>query len=725
MTDKLHNLKLDALNLNRYVSKKRNLLHNVSISILPHEFVGIVGVNGVGKTTLLHAMSGFHPPSSGTVMLNGLDLYANFNTLRNQIGFVPQRNIIHMELTVYEELDYSARLRLPSGISAAERHNRIIEVMETLDLMHCKDQPIMSLSGGEQKHVSMGVELLTQPKVFFLDEATSGLDPGSELEIMNLLRRLSDQGRSVILVTHYTKNIEKCHFVAILADGGHLAYFGPPHEALDYFGVSDFDEIYLKLREIDPGEAVERYLGSDHYKNYLATRLPEKREDVAPITEQAIYIKSLPKRISSLSQFLILSQRNLNMLFRDKASLVLLCLTPPIIATLDFIFWKKGIFEPKGGDPWLGLFNLYMVAVIAFLVGAILSMREIVKESDIYQRERMLVLKILPYALSKALLAGLIAVCSSLIFLLFLEISGGWPPLEAIPSIFITLVLSILGGAMIGLLISAISPNPNVTPLLLLLVVVPQLLFAGMIPYNKIGPTGNIIGQATTTKWSFDALVKISGMGDGIIADPYWNLPDEKRKSWSENDKKQKCACAGANMFSMCNFPGIKDIYVAEIDDPEPLKPAKVGDPPPHPEDPPSPPYNVDLTHPGEWQADVDIWGDDMNLWQDNVTRYQDNLELYKQKTNKYQSDMEAWKDKYQKWRENRSTAIGKAEGIVDEIYDDYRQVFKASVAASFIALSSLIFIMFLLILLALKMKDRRRASLKQFIIKIWKWIVE
>ena len=114
---------------------------------------------------------------------------------------MPQKDIIHMELTIYQALDYAARLRMPADTSKEERHQRVMQVLEDLDLTHRKEVQISGLSGGQQKRVSIGVELITKPGLFFLDEPTSGLDPGTETALMQLMRRLADQGRTIILIT--------------------------------------------------------------------------------------------------------------------------------------------------------------------------------------------------------------------------------------------------------------------------------------------------------------------------------------------------------------------------------------------------------------------------------------------------------------------------------------------------------------------------------------------
>ncbi len=665
--DQSRDLRLDALELNRRVDH-RNLLQNISLSIQPHEFVAIVGASGAGKSTLLHALSGYHPATSGTVLLNGIDFYSNFAAYRSQVGFVPQSNMIHTELTVYEALDYSARLRLPSDTSHMERESRATEVLDALGLTKCKDQPIHSLSGGEQKRVSIGVELLTSPGLFFLDEATSGLDPGTELEIMTLLRHLSDQGHTVVLVTHATKNVEKCHSVAILAKGGYLAYYGPPREALGYFGVSDFDEIYGKLKSVASESAAERYLKSSECQKYLTARLPKGHVGQSARISRAATPGASSKEISSLHQFSILSRRNFSILSRDRVSLMLTLLVPPIIAMLDFFFWRRGLFAVDGGDARFAIANLFLTAMVCCLVGALSSMREIVKEKDIYRRERMVVIKIMPYVLSKVLLCVLLALYSSAVFTLFLELSGGWPPLSIVPTVYLTMALSILGGALMGLFISALSPNPNVTPLLLLLVLVPQLLFGGIIPVGQIAEPGKIIGYVTTTKWTFESLVRTSGIGDDVVGDPCWNLAEDERDALNDTEKTELCNCMGANLFNECDFPGVRDYYVDAIDQPEPLQPAKPGPPP---------------TDPQEMRA-------------------------YDEEMRQYQTDMDTWQQEYQNWQQKRSKAIGEAEGTIEATYDDYGQAFKANVKSHWLLLSVIALVLFCMVLGTLKWKDRR-----------------
>ena len=348
-------LQVSAYGLQKWVRKDLNILQNISLIFQPREFIAVVGQSGGGKSTLIDAMAGYRPATHGQVFVNGIDVYKNFDAIRNDIGYVPQKDIIHMELTVFQALDYAARLRMPKDTSKAERHQRVMEVLDVLDIAHRKDVQISGLSGGQQKRVSIGVELLTKPGLFFLDEPTSGLDPGTETVLMQLMRRLADQGRTIVLVTHATKNVMLADKVIFLARGGYLAWYGPPNEALEYFnqyreertrraGRMEFDEIYAILDDPSKGSAEEwavRFHQHSAAQQYIAQPLQQAQQDAAlrPPTKEIKKEarKSGRKRISSLRQFLILSSRNVKILTRDRSSLVLMLMAAPLVGALDLL----------------------------------------------------------------------------------------------------------------------------------------------------------------------------------------------------------------------------------------------------------------------------------------------------------------------------------------------------------------------------------------------------
>jgi ABC-type multidrug transport system ATPase subunit len=236
-------IRLDALKLKKVTKKQTTLLNDISLSIPPRSFVALVGASGAGKSTLLDALSGLRPVEGGHVLYNGQDYYRNLVAFNTQIGYVSQDDIVHGELTVERALFYAAKLRLPNDFTPAQIEQRITEVLEDVELIDRRRQPVKVLSGGQRKRVSLALELLANPSIFFLDEPTSGLDPGLDRKMMVLLRKLADKGHTIILVTHATNNVNVCDHVCFLARGGRLAYFGPPEDAKTYFGKTDFAEI--------------------------------------------------------------------------------------------------------------------------------------------------------------------------------------------------------------------------------------------------------------------------------------------------------------------------------------------------------------------------------------------------------------------------------------------------------------------------------------------------
>jgi ABC transport system ATP-binding/permease protein len=577
------NLRLDAIAINKRIGKGLNLLNNISLSIQAREFVAIAGVSGGGKSTLLDALNGFRPATSGYVLVNGADLYKNFNAYRNEIGYVPQRDIVHMELTIEQALDFSGKLRMPADTTRAERKQRVDEVLADLNLTPRRSVPIKALSGGQLKRVSIGVELLTKPSLFFLDEATSGLDPGTETELMQLLRELADQGRTILLITHATENVTLCDQVVFMARGGNVAYFGPPKEATVHFGVERFNQIYRRVEhEQSPEQWHRQYTESPQYQQYVVERQQNLQmsgnSQGKRLRHQAPGAKV--KRVSTWRQFVILSQRNLAILGRDRINLLLMLAVAPLIGLLDLLTWRTPLFSTQDGNPSLTITMLFTTVLFAVMVGSLPTMREIVKEIDIYKRERVIGLQIVPYILSKVWLSTILALYQAGVFLLFKMISVSDFPSDPgiLAGMYLTLVLAFIGGMLMGLLGSAIAPNPGIAPLLVLIFLVPQIIFGGgVFPLDTFGPSGQAFNKIALTKWPFESLVTLSDLGKDIAKDPCWlQVIDNKKKLEDFKDAdKDKCPCMGPSIFKDCQFPGIGESYKPVVDEPEPKKPEK------------------------------------------------------------------------------------------------------------------------------------------------------
>ncbi len=679
-------LQVSAYGLQKWVRKDLNILQNISLIFQPREFIVVVGQSGGGKSTLIDAIAGYRPASHGQVFVNGIDAYKNFDAIRNDIGYVPQKDIIHMELSVFQALDYAARLRMPKDTSKAERHQRVMEVLEVLDIAHRKDVKISGLSGGQQKRVSIGVELLTKPGLFFLDEPTSGLDPGTETALMQLMRRLADQGRTIVLVTHATKNVMLADKVIFLARGGYLAWYGPPNEALEYFnqyrsdraqraGRMEFDEIYAILDDPSKGSAEEwavRFQQHSAAQQYIVQPLQQAQQAEAqqpPAREiKKETRKSSRQRISSLRQFLILSSRNVKILTRDRSSLVLMLIAAPLVGSLDLLIAPMMGRNPYdyfvGKMPTIST-TLFLLTIYALLVGGLSQMREFVKEADVYKRERLVNLKILPYVSSKVWVAALLALYQALAYTIIRYIAFNMPGgVDEFIFIYITLVFSTLAGMMLGLLASALAPNSSSAPLIMIMLLVPQIVLSG-----ALAPLPSAASAIASTRWTFEALMGITGGGSDVDADPCWKMDEDLRDAMTLEDKENLgCLCMGTEVFNpaSCYFPGLGMLYDPAVNEDPPEEPEPLGDPPPEPEIPPAPEPPADQSD----QIAVAAYLVALQDYQEEVNQIQDQykaeIEAYQAQGEIYKAEATAYQTELAEWGIDRMSAISGAEGLIE-----------------------------------------------------------
>jgi ABC-type multidrug transport system ATPase subunit/pSer/pThr/pTyr-binding forkhead associated (FHA) protein len=754
-------LTIEARSLNQRVTPQLNLLKDISLVIKPMEFVALVGMSGSGKTTFLNAISGYRPASHGQVLVDGINLYEHYDLFRNDIGYVPQKDIVHAELTPEVALEYVARLRMPPDTTASERMAVVNEVLEDLDLTERRNVPISRLSGGQLKRVSIGVELLTKPRLFFLDEPTSGLDPGTEYDMMKLMRRLADQGRTVMLVTHATKNVMLCDKVIFLARGGYLAYFGAPEDALAYFDnhrtdrerrekEMEFDDIYRILDDESRGAPKawgDRYRKSQDYQAVLGSTGTIQPATAAP-APRAVKVQSTQTRVSSFRQFMILSSRNLKILSQDKVSLGLMLALAPMIGLMDFM-WGRDIFDPVEGDASKIITMWFMMALITILIGALSSVREIVKEDDIYKRERAVNLKIPPYIFSKVWVGFVLAIYQAGVLLFFrmvfvkLELPSG----GAFFSVYMTLFIGTLCGYLVGLAISASAPNQNAAMMLIIVVLVPQFLFAGaLLPLDLI-PGGESISLVMPTRWAFEAFIRVSGLGQELIDDPCWSSFPKVDRLRLPEALKSDCPCMGESIFTQCaDFPGVlsPDYYDEEaqaaLGMPKPEEPPQPTAYPyptayPSPTSLPTPTLLPSLT-PNPTPANPADMPDYMDLQQEQGNIYQDAIldqfeeyrldsqaqgdvysevrteqgdeysELRQQQGDEYSDAMQLYGDERSEWQESREKAISSAEGMLGSIYDNYQQTFQGTVVGRWVNLTLIMAALLVFVLVFQKRKD-------------------
>ena len=461
--------RLDAIRLIRQVKGGATILNDVSVSIQSSEFVALVGGSGAGKSTLMKALNGYEPATKGQLLIDGQDLYSQLDMLRTEMGYVPQDDIIHRELPVRLALWYAAKLRLPDA-SGQEINKTIDDALKSVEMVEHQNKRVKDLSGGQRKRVSIACELLAQPTLFFLDEPTSGLDPGLEKKMMYDLKRLADQGRTIVLVTHATTNIEQCDYVAFMARG-RLAYYGPPKEAPAFFDTQDFADIYQKLGyEIDPDHGAqpvpelkaeyqeyaaasntrkvsagviwaEKFRKSPLYQKYVAGKQANIHASRQPDVARGVR-SSKPAPISFIQQTYYLARRHFDLIRHDVRTLIILLAMLPMIGLLfgavSGNWWLTGKgWENKAGDvvttnikdamisdlkgqpketsntftPYQDASTLVMMIALALTQGGTFAASyEIVKERPIFQRERAVNLSVWSYVLSKVAVLSLFAV---------------------------------------------------------------------------------------------------------------------------------------------------------------------------------------------------------------------------------------------------------------------------------------------------------------------------
>ena len=584
--DESHSIGIQAGPLIKYGKGHAVLLYNIWLTIPPRSFVAILGGSGAGKSTLLNALSGFAPAEEGRVFFNGQDYYASMAAFRSQIGYVPQDDIVHRELTVESALYFGALLRLPTDYTKDQIEKRITEVLEDVHLTNRRRQIINKLSGGERKRVSIALELLAAPSIFFFDEPTSGLDVGLDFTIMRILRNLADRGRTVVLVTHTINHVDMCDSICFLARGGHMAYFGPPQARQNRFGTESFATIYNLLEPTEQNKDIPAKAAEEFNK----IRRDKPPTSILPQNIPARFKR--PIRNKPFRQFRLLSQRYVELLKNDWINLSILLLQAPIIGlllmclilaigtngfdannvvqcpTTQAILTSSGqpdlptAYNPvysrqcsrlqlflthnpqgihyaatQGGtiaaiqpfiQPGKGYAPtiLFIMAFSAIMFGCINAAREIVKETPIYRRERAANLGILPYLFSKIAVLSLLCLLQSLILVTCVNVFDPFHQGIFLPpflEIYITISLTSLVGLMMGLAVSAFVPNSDRAMSLVPLLLLPQVIFSGTIfPLNN--RSMQIPAMLFAVRWAMAALGSSMGLhSDKINGDTLFN----------------------------------------------------------------------------------------------------------------------------------------------------------------------------------------------------------
>jgi ABC-type multidrug transport system ATPase subunit/ABC-type multidrug transport system permease subunit len=511
--------------------RKTQILDGISFTAYPTEFVGLLGPSGAGKTTLMMALIGYIRPTYGRTLLNGDELSSHYDRYRGAIGYVPQEDIIHSELTVYEALYYTAKLRLPPDTTDQEINRRIDTVLHDLEIEKTRHVRIGSpeqkgISGGQRKRVNLALELLTEPSLLCLDEPTSGLASEDAANVMRLLRKLADGGRTILLTIHQPslQVYRKMDNVLYLA-AGEQVYYGPAYpDSMLYFNP-DVKPNSPEAEEVlaDPGscmrplmdarrsgEPMETFAARYRQSRYHEEFVDERRKNRKQVRLTGSSERKPPR--FSIRQWLTLSRRYLSIKLKDRVGTAILLVQAPIVAILlDLVFMAEsgGVMSRLQYTP----FALFLIVVSAVWFGCSNAAREIVSEQAIYKRERMVNLSIIAYVASKFTVLGALCFlqCLMLLVITYFALDFWGNPFYHLGILW----LCSMAGLGMGLVLSAFVRTTEAAIALVPILLIPQVILGGAImPIDKMNAPTFGASQAMVSRWGFEGMMHVEHHAD-------------------------------------------------------------------------------------------------------------------------------------------------------------------------------------------------------------------
>ena len=517
----------EARELRVHVQGGKVLLNDVSFPIPERCLLGVIGPSGAGKSTLLNALTGMRPADTGTVLYDNRDLYKDYAELRHRIGLVPQKDIMHTQLTPRTALSYAAELRFPSDTRKSERTKRVDEVLGELSLTERADVRAEKLSGGQLKRVNVALELLTRPSLLFLDEPTSGLDPGLDAIVMEQMQQLAHDGRTVIVVTHSVENLNTCDRLLVLVPGGKIAYYGPPQDGLAYFGQSRWSDVFRAFDQQPGRDWASEFRGSKEYARYVTNPMTPRppQAQLAPGREDDRQAPPTPpRRRGRLRQLSTLSRRYLKVIAADRFYLGSIIALPFLLGVL------VRVLEPAQGlrgTPNTGAQTMLLVLMImACLLGVVNSVREVVKERPIYIRERAAGLSAGAYLSSKVLILGVVALLQAVVMTAIgvlghpLPVSGSFLTGAPLAELILAVAFLEFASSCLGLLVSAIVSSSDKAMQWIVLLTMVQLVFSGAIVTLPGKPGLEQIAVIAPARWGMAALASTVNLN---VLDPSMN----------------------------------------------------------------------------------------------------------------------------------------------------------------------------------------------------------
>ena len=470
-------LAITAIGIEKTYSNGVKALKKMDLSIPSKSLLAVMGPSGCGKSTLLKALNGDTPATKGRVLLFGQELLSNYDYLKTQIGYVPQDDIVHQQLTVEQCMYFTAKIRLDNPLDS-KIDKKINAILSDLNISHIKHNLISEISGGQRKRVSIAVELLTEPLILFLDEPTSPLDPQTVEDFLVILKKLSDKGTTVVMVTHKPEDLEYMDEVIFMAEGGNITYYGDSKKYKQYFKVETAVAVFAQISGKTASNWVSKYLNP---------------RPLSTTTSQPIDVKS-NSNTSPLDQYYWLTKRYFRIKTNDTINSTIMLVQAPIIAVLICFIFN----EISSGV-------LFMIAISAIWLGTQNAAREIVSEQAIYKRERMFNLDIFPYLLSKITVLSSFSIIQSFLFVLILSVgySDNMLNLNDPLRIFVWMSFLSIASTFLGLLLSSIVDTTEKAMTIVPLLLIPQIMLAGLI--SKVSsPLVEVLSYFTLSRWGVE-----------------------------------------------------------------------------------------------------------------------------------------------------------------------------------------------------------------------------
>lgn len=563
-----------------YKFKGGNLgLRNINIAEESGKLIGIMGGSGAGKSTLLNVLNGQEQPSGGGVYINGINIHTEKNKIEGVIGMVSQDDLLIEELTVYQNLFYNAKLcfgNLPDETISA----MVMKTLTDLGLEMRKDLKVGSpldktISGGQRKRLNIGLELIREPAVLFVDEPTSGLSSRDSENIMDLLKELSLKGKLVFVVIHQPSSdiFKMFDKLKILDVGGYPVYYGNPVDAVIYFKrlvkhVNSEESECISCGNVNP-ELIFNIIETkvvDEYGNQTTTRKFTPAEwnghyteliesKLEKITEHSTKPESTLKIPSRLKQFLIFMIRDVKSKLTNTQYMAIGLLEAPVLAFV--LAYLVRYFNTDDEDNVGYVFNqnenmpayMFMSVVVALFIGLTVSAEEIIKDRKILKRESFLNLSRSSYLISKIGIMFTLSAIQTVLYILVgnytMGIQGMWG------DYWLILFTTSCFANMLGLNISA-SFNSAVTIYILIpFLIIPQLLLSGVIvKFDKLNPVfakqGSVpfVGEMMTSRWAYEALA-VNQFKNNKSFKPFYKFEkaiseaNYKRNYWKDEIEKK------------------------------------------------------------------------------------------------------------------------------------------------------------------------------------------